>query len=289
MKRILTSLLAATAALTGCGQKYQTLSPADFETAIAAPELQLVDVRTAEEFAEKHIPGAVNFDVYDEAFAQKAADSLDLSKPVAVYCRSGKRSAEAAGKLVKAGFTQVLNLDGGITAWTEAGKTVADDWDYIVFDGDMAPDFEMELFDAMKDYKADYMGGYGPVRKLSDLRGKVVLLQFTASWCGVCRAEMPHLESEIWQKYSADPDFEFIAVDRDEPVEKILKFKEVTGVTYPFAFDPEGKIFDKFALHDAGITRNVLIDKDGRIVLRTRLYDEASFAALVAKVDELLR
>ena len=289
MKRILTSLLAVTVALTGCGQKFRTLSPSDFEAAIAAPELQLVDVRTAEEFAEKHIPGAVNFNVYDEAFAQMAADSLDLAKPVAVYCRSGKRSAEAAGKLVKAGFTQVLNLEGGITAWMEAGKTVADDWDYIVFDGDMAPDFEMELFDAMKDYKADYMGGNGPFKKLSDLRGKVVLLQFTASWCGVCRAEMPHLESEIWQKHSADPNFEFIAIDRDEPVEKILKFMEVTGVTYPFAFDPEEKIFDRFALHDAGVTRNVLIDKDGRIVLRTRLYNEEAFAQLVAKVDELLR
>ncbi len=133
------------------------------------------------------------------------------------------------------------------------------------------------------------MGGNGPLRKLSDLRGKVVLLQFTASWCGVCREEMPHLEKEIWQKHSDNPDFEFIAVDRDEPVEKILKFKEVTGVTYPFVFDPQEKIFDLYALHDAGVTRNVLIDREGRIVLRTRLYNEDAFAQLVAKVDELLR
>ena len=288
MKRILTSLLAATAALTGCGQKFQTLTLSDFETAIAGEGVQLVDVGTAEEFAAAHIPGALNFDVYDEAFVQIVSDSLKTDLPVAVYCRTGRRSADAAGKLAKAGFS-VLNLDGGITAWMEAGKTVADDWDYIVFDGDMAPDFDMEFFDAMKDYKADYMGGNGPFKKLSDLRGKVVLLQFTASWCGVCRAEMPHLEKEIWQKHSDNPDFEFIAVDRDESVEKILKFKEVTGVTYPFIFDPQEKIFDRYALHDAGVTRNVLIDRDGRIVMRTRLYNEEAFAQLVAKVDELLR
>ncbi|MBQ8022308.1 MAG: TlpA family protein disulfide reductase [Bacteroidales bacterium] len=152
----------------------------------------------------------------------------------------------------------------------------------------MAPDFSMELVDAMKDYDPAYAGGQGPFVQLSDLRGKVVLLQFTASWCSVCRKEMPHLESRIWLRHNGDKDFEFIAVDRDEPIEKMLKFKEVTGITYPMAFDPQGQIFDKFALHDSGITRNVLIDRDGKIVYRTRLYDEEAFETLVSKVDSLL-
>lgn len=281
--------MAIMAGLCSCGPKFQTVAPDDFQAAIADENVQLVDVRTAEEFAEKHIPGAVLFDVYDEAFVQNCLDSLDKTRPVAIYCRSGKRGADASGKLAKAGFAQVMNLDGGILGWIEAGKTVADQWDYIVFDGDEAPDFAFEIYDAMSDYDEAYMGGNGPFRKLSDLRGKVVLLQFTASWCGVCRNEMPHLEKDIWLKHQANPKFEYFAIDRDEPVRKIARFQEVTGVTYPFVFDPEGKIFDKFAIHDSGITRNVLIDPEGKIVLRTRLYDEESFAALVAKVDELLQ
>ena len=288
MKRILTSLLASAAVLAGCGPKFPTLSPADFETAVADTLVQLVDVRTPEEFAGTHIPRAVNMDVQAEDFLPNATGSLDPDRPVAVYCRGGRRSADAARKLVKAGFGNVLNLDGGITAWTEAGKTVSDLWDYIVFDGDMAPDFSMELVDAMKDYDPAFAGGQGPFVQLSDLRGKVVLLQFTASWCSVCRKEMPHLESRIWLRHNGDKDFEFIAVDRDEPIEKMLKFKEVTGITYPMAFDPQGQIFDKFALHDSGITRNVLLDRDGKIVYRTRLYDEEAFETLVSKVDSLL-
>ena len=150
--------MAVAAALCSCGPKFQTVTPDDFEAAIADADVQLVDVRTAEEFAEKHIPGAVQFDVYDEAFVQNCVDSLDKARPIAIYCRSGKRGADASGKLAKAGFAQVMNLEGGILGWIEAGKTVADQWDYIVFDGDLAPDFDLEVYDAMKDYKGDYMG-----------------------------------------------------------------------------------------------------------------------------------
>ena len=288
MKKILSGLLGLSALLTACAPSYTTLGPHDFADAISDGAVQLVDVRTAGEFAEAHIPGAVNIDVEGPAFTDSVQVRLDPGRPVAVYCRSGKRSADAAAKLTRAGFPQVLNLEGGITAWIADGRTVADDWDYIVFDGETAPDFEMELMDDGLSYEPDYAGGDGPKIRLSDLRGKVVLLQFTASWCGVCRNEMPHLESEIWQRHKDNPDFVFIGIDRDEPVSKMRRFKEVTGVTYPFAFDPEGGIFDLYALHDSGITRNVLIDKEGAIVLRTRLYDEAAFAELVGKVGDLL-
>lgn len=278
--------LSAAAVLTACGPSFTTLSPDAFADALEGA--QLLDVRTAEEFADAHIPGAVNIDVNSPAFADSVLAKLHPEQPVAVYCKSGKRSADAAAKLTRAGVAQVLNLDGGIEAWKANGGTVADDWDYIVFDGDTAPDFEMELMDDDASYDPDYAGGAGTKIRLGDLRGKVVLLQFTASWCGVCRNEMPHLESEIWQRHKDNPDFVFVGIDRDEPVSKMRRFKEVTGVTYPFAFDPEGRIFDLYAIHDSGITRNVLIDKEGAIVLRTRLYNEEAFAELVAKVGDLL-
>ena len=160
-------------------------------------------------------------------------------------------------------------------AIVEAGTHEPDSVGYIVRVGDIAPELEMELTDGQK-------------VKLSDLRGKVVMLQFTASWCGVCRKEMPFIESDIWQKHKANPNFALYGVDRDEPVETVKAFAEKTGVTYPLALDPGADHFAKYADRKAGITRNVLIDKTGKIVMLTRLYNEDEFATLCKKIDEML-
>ena len=160
-------------------------------------------------------------------------------------------------------------------AIVEVGTHEPDSVGYIVRVGDIAPELEMELTDGQK-------------VKLSDLRGKVVMLQFTASWCGVCRKEMPFIESDIWQKHKANPNFALYGVDRDEPVETVKAFAEKTGVTYPLALDPGADHFAKYADRKAGITRNVLIDKTGKIVMLTRLYNEEEFATLCKKIDEML-
>ena len=147
---------------------------------------------------------------------------------------------------------------------------------YIVKVGEEAPDFEMTLTDGQK-------------IKLSSLRGKVVMLQFTASWCGVCRKEMPFIERDIWQKHKDNASFALYGVDRDEPLEKVKAFAKQTKVTYPLGLDPGADIFAKYAVRNAGITRNVLIDKTGKIVMMTRLYNEEEFSALCKKIDELLK
>jgi len=160
-------------------------------------------------------------------------------------------------------------------AIVEAGTHEPDSVGYIVRVGDIAPEMELELTDGQK-------------VKLSDLRGKVVMLQFTASWCGVCRKEMPFIESDIWQKHKANPNFALYGIDRDEPLETVKAFAEKTGVTYPLALDPGADHFAKYADRKAGITRNVLIDKAGKIVMLTRLYNEEEFASLCKKIDEML-
>ena len=160
-------------------------------------------------------------------------------------------------------------------AIVEAGTHEPDSVGYIVRVGDIAPEMEMELTDGQK-------------VKLSDLRGKVVMLQFTASWCGVCRKEMPFIESDIWQKHKANPNFALYGIDRDEPVETVKAFAEKTGVTYPLALDPGADHFAKYADRKAGITRNVLIDKEGKIVMLTRLFNEEEFSSLCKKIDEML-
>lgn len=94
-----------------------------FAKLLANDNVQLLDVRTPDEYAEGHIAGAKNIDIYDDDFISQATESLDKSKPVAVYCRSGKRSAEAARRLAERGY-KVTNLEGGIIAWTTHNKPV---------------------------------------------------------------------------------------------------------------------------------------------------------------------
>ena len=104
---------------TACGQReYGNADVEAFSELMTQPDVQLVDVRTAEEYAEGHIAEALNIDVKANDFVVKATQLLDATKPVAVYCRSGKRSAHAATLLAKEGF-HVTNLLGGIMAWKE--------------------------------------------------------------------------------------------------------------------------------------------------------------------------
>ena len=101
---------------------FKTVSVDEFSKLIANREgIQLLDVRTQDEYNEGHIAGAKLIDVNDSLFLEKATSQLSKKKPVAVYCRSGRRSAKAANAMVKAGY-QVINLDGGILAWQDAGK-----------------------------------------------------------------------------------------------------------------------------------------------------------------------
>ena len=167
-------------------------------------------------------------------------------------------------------------VSDGVSATEDILSVQADSTGYIVKVGEVAPDFTITLTD-------------GKQVTLSSLRGKVVMLQFTASWCGVCRKEMPFIEKDIWLKHKGNPEFALIGIDRDEPLEKVLAFAKSTGVTYPLGLDPGADIFAKYALKESGITRNVLIDREGKIVKLTRLYNEEEFASLVQMINEMLK
>ncbi|MCX6220113.1 MAG: TlpA disulfide reductase family protein [Bacteroidia bacterium] len=128
-------------------------------------------------------------------------------------------------------------------------------------------------------------------RKFSstDFKGKVVMLQFTASWCSVCRKEMPFIERDIWQKNKNNKNFVLVGVDLDEPLEKVSNFQKDIKITYPMALDPGGKIFGLIAEKKAGVTRNIILDKTGKIVYLTRLYKEDEFAEMVKVIETLLK
>lgn len=93
-----------------------------FKAAIATDGVQLVDIRTQEEYDSGHIDGAVLIDFYQENFLTRMTEELNLSAPCAIYCRSGNRSGQALQLLQEAGFEQVFDLDGGINTWSAAGE-----------------------------------------------------------------------------------------------------------------------------------------------------------------------
>ena len=124
--------------------------------------------------------------------------------------------------------------------------------------GDPAPDFEIVETDGDRYF-------------LSSLEGHVVLLKFTASWCGVCRREMPHIEEKIWQP-GRDKGLKVIAIDRGEPLTKVKEYQAGLDISYPMALDPDGEVFARYAEPQSGVTRNVVIDKEGKIICLTRLF-----------------
>lgn len=124
MKKILTCLLAVLGLTSACGQgNYENTDINGFAELIADSGVVVLDVRTAAEFAEGHIPGAILIDQGLSDFVEKAKATLPMDKKIAIYCRSGRRSANAAGKLGDIGY-KCVNLKGGIIAWKEAGKPV---------------------------------------------------------------------------------------------------------------------------------------------------------------------
>lgn len=146
---------------------------------------------------------------------------------------------------------------------------------YKVKIGDTLPEIQLNLLD-------------GTVHNNQSLEGKVVVFQFTASWCGVCRKEMPHLEKDVWQRFK-NQDFILIGIDLKEDEQTVRKFIESTGVTYPIAIDKDGSLFEKFTIAQAGVTRNIVIDKKGEIIFLSRLFEEKEFNQMIEVIDSELK
>jgi peroxiredoxin len=118
-----------------------------------------------------------------------------------------------------------------------------------------------------------------------DLKGKVVLLNFFATWCGPCMMEMPHLEKEVWQKFK-DKGLVVIAIGREHQNQGLVKFQKEKGFTFPMAGDPKREDYSKYA--SAYIPRNVLIGNDGRILFQSVGFETGEFDKMVQAIEKAL-
>ena len=142
----------------------------------------------------------------------------------------------------------------------------------LVMVGDMAPDFKVDMFD-------------GERVKLSELRGKVVLVTFWATWCPPCREELRFAQSDLIDRYKDKP-FVFLPISRGEEYGTVAAFRKRMGYTFPMGLDTDRFVYSKFATN--GIPRNFLIDAEGRVAALTIGFDKAEFVELIKSIDKLL-
>jgi peroxiredoxin len=131
--------------------------------------------------------------------------------------------------------------------------------------GDKAPFFTCKTID-------------GKTVDISKLKGKIVMINFFATWCGPCNLELPVLQKNVWSKYKDNPDFALIIVGREHNEQEVRDFVTKKSFTMPFAPDPNREIFKLYATQN--IPRNVIIGKDGKIIFQNIGYSEEDFKKL---------
>lgn len=139
--------------------------------------------------------------------------------------------------------------------------------------GEIAPDFSVEMLD-------------GRVIKLSELRGKVVMVCFWATWCPPCRQEMAHLQEGVIDHF-ASKNLVVLPISRGEEREVVEKFITDNGYTFGVGLDPERAIYDQYASNF--VPRTFIINKRGKVTYRVAGYDEETAEAVNAAIAKALR
>ncbi|MGE5395339.1 MAG: TlpA family protein disulfide reductase [Candidatus Saccharibacteria bacterium] len=140
--------------------------------------------------------------------------------------------------------------------------------------GQQVPEFEYEI-------------APGVIQNITDLKGKLVMITFFATWCGPCRQELPHIQQDIYNKFKNDKDFRLLIFGREHKWEEVNKFQADNKYTMPFYPDPNRAIYSKFA--DQFIPRNFLISPEGKVLYSSIGFVEKDFDGLRQLIKEQLR
>ena len=139
--------------------------------------------------------------------------------------------------------------------------------------GDMAPVFKCRTID-------------GKSMDITKLKGKIVMLNFFATWCPPCNLELPVLQKNIWEKYRNNADFVLIILGREHSESEVRDFATKKKLSMPFAADPKREIFSLYATQN--IPRNVVIGKDGRISYQSTGFSEEEFKKIENLIAETI-
>lgn len=180
----------------------KTVNTETFSKETNESDVQIIDVRTPEEFAQGHIENAVNINIMDNNFETEIS-KLDKSKKTLVYCKSGGRSSDAAQKLSSMGFENISNLEGGLLAWQNAGLKV------IQGNEQSNDSFTKESF--LKTVKEKH---------------HLVLVDFNAEWCGPCKKLSPIVDA-LQKKYPNDFYLLKVDVDKHNALAQELKIESI--------------------------------------------------------------
>lgn len=175
---------------------------------------------------------------------------------------------------VSCGNTPAKGDENGAAAKSETAPVDSATYIHV---GDTAPDFTVEMLDGKK-------------ITLSELKGKVVLVTFWATWCPPCNLELRAVPEKLLKPMEGETDFVFLPISREEKrsvVEAKMAVLDADGISFPVGIDLKREIYSLYAKQT--IPRNYLIGKDGKVAYKTIGYEEPEFALLVEKISELLK
>lgn len=152
--------------------------------------------------------------------------------------------------------------------------SIAQEETTFVKNSDLVPFFEFEMQP-------------GKITNINQFKGKTVLITFFATWCGPCRKELPKIQSDIYNKYRKNSNFELLIFGREHSWEEIRKFAEANKFSMPFYPDPDRKIYSKFA--GQYIPRNFLVSAEGKLIFSSIGFDEKEFKKMKELIEEQLK
>ena len=139
--------------------------------------------------------------------------------------------------------------------------------------GDKLPDFSFEIEKGKK-------------VNINDYQGKLVLINFFATWCSPCNMELDLMKDKFWKKYKDNPKFAFLVFGREEGWDILDPFKEKKGFTFPMLPDLDRSIFKQFATQS--IPRNVIADENGKIIYQSVGFSEKGFGEMLKFIEQRL-